>query len=209
MKASSMDQEEKSKDVALTMPAELSRLQSDKEEPKHPGAAAQQARGSMTGLSFYEKLLLGPSSTSNEGVAFGGSSGTVNDTSLAVARPASEPSEVQLQHGSDTMSGNETLLLQEQQADMPPRGSMSSTPANTHELVLDGVIQAHQQTCTVTPEQQLAIDTTAGKIDDTKEGKVDNTKAGKLDSVSINTLQDMPNRNICVPLDPVPSVCSR
>jgi hypothetical protein len=84
-----------------------------------------------------------------------------------------------------------------------------STPAKAHELVLNDGIQAQQRTRTVTPEQLLAIDTsTAGKIVDTKEDKVGATKAGKVESVSTNTQQVMPNRNICVPLDPVPAVCS-
>jgi hypothetical protein len=204
-----MDQKENQENNGAAVAARLSHLQRDK-EPNHPGASAQQqARGSMTGLSFSDSLRLGLSSTSNEGVVLGGRGGIVEDTSLVVAKSALKPSAVQLQHDRGTKRSNETLVLQEQQADMPPHGFLKPTPAKAHELMLSGGIQAQQRTRAVAPELQVGLDTSAGNVVDTKEDNVGDTKAAKVESASTKTQRVMPNRNICIPLVPLPRVCSR
>lgn len=137
-----------------------------------------------------------------------GNAGTVNDTSLAVAKPASNPP-MASPRALPVSHGYETLFLQGQQTGAQLHGFTNSMSTKSHAIVLNGGIEAQQQTRAVTPEQQVAIDSTAGKVVDTKEDQVGDTKAGKVESASINTQQVMPNRNICTPLDPVPSVYSR
>lgn len=203
VKASSMEQEENQENDGATVAARLSHLHRRNKEPEHPGATAQQARGS-TGLSFYESLLVGPFLPSQDA----GNAGTVNDTSLAVAKPASNPP-MASPRALPVLHGYETLFLQGQQTGAQLHGFTNSMSTKSHAIVLNGGIEAQQQTRAVTPEQQVAIDSTAGKVVDTKEDQVGDTKAGKVESASINTQQAMPNRNICTPLDPVPSVYSR
>jgi hypothetical protein len=195
---SSKKQEKMEVTETTTMQANPTLLQSD-HEPRHPTSAVE-ALVSMTGPSFHESLLSGPSSVSHQGDMCSGNSGTVEDSSLAVTTPASKPSAMLQRnalpvrpHGSGTIGGNKS------------HGLMMSTPAKAQELALNDGIQAQQQTRTVTPEQHLAIDTTAGKIVDAKEDKVgDTTAVGKV----VDTKEVMTNRNICIPLDPVPAVCS-
>lgn len=169
------EQEDNRENGTCTIPAGLHifHLQNDG-EPRHPRAAAAQNLAPMTGLSFSESSMLGPSLPCEDI----GINSTVDALSITVPKPALK------------------LVATD-----------SKIPAKPLELVLNGSNEVQQQSRRATPELQVS-GTKAGKAKNTTAGQAFERKAGKVEPI-VDSTTVMPNRSICVPLLPLPSMCSR
>lgn len=192
-------------------------------EPRHP-ASTVQALVSMQRLSFNESLMLGTSLPHQDTNMFSGNSGVANDSSLVVA--ARKPSAIQeTGHPASTvqalvsmqsLSFNESLMLG---TSLPYKDtnvfSGNCGAANDLSLVVaksDARKPSAMQARCFLPVQQgkeniaPQVDSMPAKLAAEVNVGNDAVKAGNVGDTNTGTQQVMPNRNICVPLGPVPSM---